>query len=51
MEGLLLTGPNPSSFKNKYKSYGKALSILDLQDLSERTQKLCKYFVLKAATN
>ena len=37
--------------KNKYESYEKAIVILDLQDLSERIQKLCNDFALKAAIN
>ena len=37
--------------KNKYESYEKALVTLDLQNLSERRQMLCKDFALKAAKN
>ena len=37
--------------KNKYTTYEKALEILDLEDLGERRDKLCKSFATKAAKN
>ena len=37
--------------KNRYESYQKSLDILDLQDLSERRQYLCKEFAQKAVKN
>ena len=37
--------------KNKYESYEKSLEVLDLQDLSDRRQNLCKDFATKAARN
>ena len=37
--------------KNKYESYEKALILLDLEDLSDRRNKLCKDFAQKAARN
>ena len=36
---------------NKYESYDKALISLDLEKLSERRQKLCKDFAVKADRN
>ena len=35
--------------KNRYNSYEKALESLDLEDLNERRDKLCKLFARKAA--
>ena len=36
---------------NKYESYDKALISLNLEKLSERRQKLCKDFAVKADRN
>ena len=37
--------------KNNYQDYNKALTILDLETLSERRQKLCETFAKKCLTN
>ena len=37
--------------KNNYQDYNKALSILDLQTLSERREKLCESFAKKCVKN
>ena len=37
--------------KNSYISYKQALLDLDLEDLSERRNQLCKVFAQKSATN
>ena len=37
--------------KNKYESYEKALNIIDLEQLSDRRNQLCKDFAQKAAKN
>ena len=37
--------------KNRYESYQKALEILDLDDLNQRRNQLCKAFAIKAHKN